>query len=76
MSLVRFSLMEAGHQISMALAVLILLFPLTPAVSPKVGDPAPDFALPDQSGKTVKLSDFRGRKNVVLAFYIRASTPG
>ncbi len=42
----------------------------------KVGDKAPDFALPDQTGKMVKLSDFRGKKNVVLAFYIRAFTSG
>ena len=41
----------------------------------KAGDPAPDFALPDQHGKTVKLSDFRG-KNVVVYFYPRADTPG
>ena len=34
-----------------------------------VGNPAPDFALKDQSGQEVKLSDFRGRKNVVLMFY-------
>ena len=42
----------------------------------KVGDRAPDFALPDQNGKIVKLAGFHGRKSVVLAFYIRASTPG
>jgi peroxiredoxin Q/BCP len=42
----------------------------------KVGDRAPDFTLPDQNGKVVKLEDFRGRKSVVLAFYLRASTPG
>jgi len=41
----------------------------------KAGDPAPDFALEDQHGKTVKLSDFRG-KRVVLYFYPRADTPG
>ncbi|MGH2687851.1 MAG: thioredoxin-dependent thiol peroxidase [Actinomycetota bacterium] len=41
----------------------------------KAGDPAPDFALPDQHGKTVKLSDFRGRK-VIVYFYPRADTPG
>lgn len=42
----------------------------------KIGDRAPDFALPDQHGKIVKLADFRGKKFVILAFYIRASTPG
>jgi peroxiredoxin Q/BCP len=42
----------------------------------KVGDRAPDFGLPDQNGKVIKLSDFRGKKSVILAFYIRASTPG
>lgn len=41
----------------------------------KDGDPAPDFALEDQHGQTVKLSDFRGRR-VVLYFYPKADTPG
>jgi peroxiredoxin Q/BCP len=40
------------------------------------GDPAPDFALPDASGQTVRLSDFRGRKAVVLYFYPKDDTPG
>lgn len=35
----------------------------------KVGDEAPDFTLKDQDQNEVKLSDFRGKKNVVLAFY-------
>ncbi|MGA9882331.1 MAG: redoxin domain-containing protein [Candidatus Acidiferrales bacterium] len=34
-----------------------------------VGMPAPDFSLKDQSQKDVKLSDFQGKKNVVLVFY-------
>jgi peroxiredoxin Q/BCP len=42
----------------------------------KAGDRAPDFALPDQNGKLVRLADFKGKKAVILAFYIRASTPG
>ncbi len=35
----------------------------------EVGDVAPDFVLKDQDQKEVKLSEFRGKKNVVLAFY-------
>jgi thioredoxin-dependent peroxiredoxin len=42
---------------------------------PDVGDKAPAFSLEDQSGKTVKLSDFKGRK-VVLYFYPKDDTPG
>jgi peroxiredoxin len=34
-----------------------------------IGDEAPDFELTDQHGTPVKLSSFRGRKNVVLVFY-------
>jgi peroxiredoxin Q/BCP len=39
------------------------------------GDPAPDFALADQSGDVVRLSDLRGRK-VLVYFYPKADTPG
>jgi cytochrome oxidase Cu insertion factor (SCO1/SenC/PrrC family) len=42
----------------------------------KIGDMAPDFTLPDNTGKTVKLSDFRGKQNVVLAFFVLAFTGG
>ena len=42
----------------------------------KVGDPAPDFTLRDTEGKEVKLSDFRNKKSVVLAFYVLAFTGG
>jgi cytochrome oxidase Cu insertion factor (SCO1/SenC/PrrC family) len=50
--------------------------PAAPKTSLKVGDMAPDFTLPDTAGKPVKLSDFRGKKNVVLAFYVFAFTGG
>ena len=42
----------------------------------KVGDTAPDFTLPDNNNHQVKLSDFRGKKNVVLAFFPAAFTGG
>ena len=41
----------------------------------QVGTPAPDFTLPDQNGRPVSLSDYRG-KNVVLAFYPLDWSPG
>ena len=50
--------------------------PPAPKTHLKVGDPAPDFTLPDTKGQPVKLSDFRGKKNVVLAFYVLAFTGG
>ena len=42
----------------------------------KVGDKAPDFTLPDQNGQKISLSQFRGKENVVLAFYVLAFTGG
>ena len=42
----------------------------------KVGDPAPDFTLRATDGKSYKLSDFKGQKNVVLAIYVLAFTGG
>lgn len=41
----------------------------------KVGDMAPDFKLPAQDGKKISLSEFRGKKNVILAFYPQDFTP-
>ncbi len=42
---------------------------------PQAGDKAPGFSLPDQSGATVSLSQFKGR-HVVLYFYPKDATPG
>jgi len=68
-----------------------LLFAMTPALpclpaqtqkpdvaklTLKVGDPAPDFTLLSDQWKTVKLSDYRGKKNVFLAIYVLAFTGG
>jgi len=72
-------------------AILFFLALMTPIVRPasaadqppapklKVGDVAPDFKLQYFTGedlKDVKLSDYRGKKNVVVAFYIFAFTGG
>ncbi len=50
--------------------------PAAPKTHLKVGDPAPDFTLIDTNRKEVKLSDFKGKKNIVLAFYVLAFTGG
>jgi hypothetical protein len=53
--------------------------PAPPADMPKVGDVAPDLKLQYFDGKDLKdvtLSQYRGKKNVVLAFYVFAFTGG
>ncbi|MFT4590105.1 MAG: peroxiredoxin Q/BCP [Candidatus Binatia bacterium] len=42
----------------------------------KVGDMAPDFSLKGSDGKTYKLSDFKGKQAVVIAWYPKAFTGG
>lgn len=42
----------------------------------KEGDMAPDFTLPSTTGQPVKLSSFRGKNAVVLAFFPAAFSPG
>jgi peroxiredoxin len=59
---------------SLAVAALSQINP--PKTHLKVGDEAPDFTLPATTGEKVKLSDFRGKKNVVLAFFPAAFTGG
>jgi cytochrome oxidase Cu insertion factor (SCO1/SenC/PrrC family) len=75
-------------RVALLLAGLLLAITALPTVAqtkkedssmPKVGDMAPDFTLKHFDGtdlKDVKLSDYRGKKNVVLAFYIFAFTGG
>ena len=43
---------------------------------PKIGNMAPAFTLQNQDGEKVSLKDFKGKKNVVVYFYPKASTPG
>ena len=75
-------------RVALLLAGLLLAMTALPTVAqtkkedssmPKVGEMAPDFTLKHFDGgnlKDVKLSDYRGKKNVVLAFYIFAFTGG
>jgi hypothetical protein len=72
--------------VALVLACAIISQPLLiaankeePAAMPKVGDLAPDFKLQYFDGKDLKdvsLSQYRGQKQVVLAFYIFAFTGG
>lgn len=50
--------------------------PPPPRTHLKVGMQAPDFTLPDHNRQPVTLSSFRGKKSVVLAFYVFAFTGG
>jgi len=61
----------------MAFAAILSAQQITPPkTNLKVGDEAPDFTLPDTDNKPVKLSDFRGKNTVVLAFFPAAFTGG
>ena len=52
-----------------------VLKPVDSTLKVKVGDPAPDFTLPSMSGDQVSLSQYRGKKNVVISFVPAAFTP-
>ncbi len=67
--------MLAGATLCAALALASPALAQTPAVRVLgPGDKAPDFTLLSDDWKEVKLSDFRGKKNVVLVFYVLAFT--
>jgi peroxiredoxin len=52
-----------------------ILKPIDSHLKVKVGDPAPDFTLPAVSGDRITLSQYQGKKNVVLSFVPAAWTP-
>jgi len=59
------------NRIALILLVLVLLFGCaSTGQTPEMGEYAPDFNLVDVSGNEVRLSDFKGKKNVVLIFYL------
>jgi len=57
-------------------SMILTIANILSAAELKVGDNAPDFSLVGTDGKTYKLSDFKGKKAVVLAWFPRADTPG
>jgi peroxiredoxin Q/BCP len=61
---------------TLALVLVAGTAAVAPAAELKVGDKAPDFTLAASDGKTYRLSDFKGKKAVVLAWFPRAFTSG
>ena len=61
---------------SLVAALAALLITNVTAEPLKVGDKAPDFSLKGTDGKTHKLSDFKGKQPVVVAWYPKALTGG
>lgn len=57
-------------------ALAVSLLTLVASAAPQVGDPAPDFSLQASDGKTYKLSSFRGKQAVVIAWFPKAFTGG
>ena len=60
----------------LAVVLVFVTGALASAAELQVGDPAPDFSLAGSDGKTYKLSDFKGKKAVVLAWFPKAFTGG
>ena len=69
-------LLTAVGLLAVLSVVAVAQQPAPPKTHLKVGDQAPDFTLRATDGKTYKLSDFKGQKNVVLAIYVLAFTGG
>jgi hypothetical protein len=65
---------QAHQELSVAtmLIAFVLLWIAMPAGALTVGDKAPDFLAFSTVGETVRLSDYQGKKNVMLFFFLRA----
>lgn len=61
---------------AVAFPFLLSLLAVVPVVrAVEVGEKAPDFSLPSTRGDTISLSQFLGKKNVILEFYVLDFTP-
>ena len=71
-------LLAKGHFMTKKILTLMagFLTGLLGAADLKVGDAAPDFALPGSDGKTYKLSNYKGKQAVVIAWFPKAFTGG
>jgi thioredoxin-dependent peroxiredoxin len=72
------AVLTMGLVTAVAIGTAMAQTPMAPPAAPtlKVGDMAPDFSLQGTDGKTHKLSDYRGKTNVVLAWFPKAFTQG
>lgn len=61
---------------TLAFSLVLAIKPAVAVEEVKVDKPAPDFKLPGSDGKTYRLSDFKGKKAVVLAWFPKAFTGG
>jgi len=68
--------MRALFAIGLVAALAVPLMAQAPAAELKVGDAAPNFKLQATDGKTYQLSDFKGKKAVVIAWFPKAFTQG
>ena len=66
---------RGGHEQLMIATMLVLALTLLVPMSSRaldVGDKAPDFLAFDTVGESTRLSDYQGKKNVMLFFFLRA----
>jgi peroxiredoxin Q/BCP len=70
------SLLIVGLVVAVTLVTVAAYKAWAVEIQVKEGEKAPDFALQDQEGKTVRLSDYKGKGWVVLYFYPKDDTPG
>jgi hypothetical protein len=64
------------HSVARLLVFLLLVFiPMVAGAAVEVGDKAPDFELPSTMGGKIRLSDFAGKKNVIIEFHVLDFAP-
>jgi peroxiredoxin Q/BCP len=70
-----FAVMRPSYRVLAVACVVALSVPMSAALGDlRVGAAAPDFSLPGSDGKTYRLSDYKGKQAVVLAWFTKAFT--